>query len=665
MAHCHGCSVQIDVPEGARRIVLAGNPNAGKSVFFNVLTGMYVDVSNYPGTTLEISSGRYKEDVVIDTPGVYGISSFNDEERVARDVLLTADVIVNVVNAVYMDRDLFLTQQVIDTGLPVIVALNMVDEAEAQGLKIDYQRLSESLGVPVVPTVAITREGMDELKQKMFTATSGHSDPSLEEKLADLVRLGVPRSEALLILEGDAAVAERHGLEPMNLREEIYQTRRKRVNEIIQEVVTEEKKSAAFSQWLNRIMIKPLTGIPLLLVALYVMYKLIGVFVAGTVVGFTEETIMQGYFEPFVRSIVGTFIAESSVPGTILIGEFGLLTMTFTYVFGLLLPLVVGFYFFLSLFEDSGYLPRIATLVDRVLTSIGLNGRAIIPLILGFGCVTMATITTRLLGTEREKRIATFLLGLVIPCSAQLGVIAGMLATVGPAYAVLYVAVIFAVLVLVGTMMNVILSGQSSDLLIDLPPLRLPRMRNVLTKTWIKSSQFVKEAFPLFALGAFLISVFQVTGVLVAAQNLLTPLTVSWLGLPKETATAFIMGIVRRDFGAAGLADLPMASIQTVISLITITLFVPCIASILVMFKERSKKEGAFIWLTSWVVAFLIGGIVNQLSRLIGISTSVQIVLTGLVFWGFVLVITLGLRAYQKVKGEKKERNSFPAKGVA
>jgi ferrous iron transport protein B len=395
------------------------------------------------------------------------------------------------------------------------------------------------------------------------------------------------------------------------------------------------------------------------------MYKLIGIFVAGTVVGFTEETIMIGYFEPFVRSIVGKLTPEDTILGTILIGEFGILTMTFTYVLGLLLPLVVGFYFILSIFEDSGYLPRIATLVDRVLTGIGLNGRAVIPLILGFGCVTMATITTRLLGTEREKRIAIFLLGLVIPCSAQLGVIAGLLATVGTAYAALYTAVIFAVLVLVGTLMNTMLAGQSSDLLIDLPPLRLPRLGNVVTKTWIKSYQFVKEAFPLFALGAFLISVFQVTGVLVFMQNLLMPLTVNWLNLPKESATAFIMGIVRRDFGAAGLADLPMTSIQTVVSLITITLFVPCIASILVIFKERSKKEGTYMWLSTWVIAFLVGGSVAQLSKWIGTSTSVQVLLSGVAFWGIVLIGVFGMKVYQKNKNRKNEGNSLPAKGVA
>lgn len=649
MSHCHGCRVNIEIPEGARRIVLVGNPNAGKSVFFNHLTGMYVDVSNYPGTTLEISHGRYQNDVVIDTPGVYGISSFNDEERVARDVILSADVVINIVNAVYLERDLFLTQQVIDTGVPVVVALNMVDEAEKQGLKIDRQLLSKLLGVPVIPTIAVKKQGLEELKSSIALAQSGHSDKDLQKKIDLLINRVGSRGEALLVLEGDTSIAERHGVEPMEEREEIYLQRRKRVNELVSFSVKEVTNKTAISTALSSMMIRPITGIPILLLVLYAMYEIIGVFVAGTVVGLTEETIMLERYEPAVRSIVGNFISENSTVGTILIGEFGLLTMTFTYVLGLLMPLVIGFYFILALFEDSGYLPRLATLVDRVLTSIGLNGRAIIPLILGLGCVTMATITTRLLGSERERRIAIFLLGLVIPCSAQLGVIAGMLAVVGPEFVILYALVIFSVLVMVGTLLNSLLPGQSSDLLIDLPPLRLPRINNVLSKTGIKSYQFLKEAFPLFALGALLISTFQVTGILNYLQNVLAPLTVSWLGLPKEAATAFIMGIVRRDFGAAGLSGMSLTAIQTVISLITITLFVPCIASVLVIFKERSKKEASIMWLSTWVIAFLVGGTVAKLSSLLGTSTPIEVLSVVGAFVGLSVLLVITIRL---VKGQ-------------
>jgi ferrous iron transport protein B len=638
--------MHIDVPENAKKIVLAGNPNAGKSVFFNYLTGMYVDVSNYPGTTLEISHGKMGENVIVDTPGVYGISSFNDEERVARDVILAADVVVNVVNAVHLERDLFLTQQIIDTGVPMIVALNMIDEAEKQGIKINVDLLSDLLGVPVFTTVAVKKVGLDTIKNNIFNARSGQIDFKLQSQLDSMLNRVGNQGEALLVLEGDAAVSERHGIEPGGKREEIYLSRRQRVNDIVQHVMKEDNKDSSFVSTLSRFMIKPSTGIPMLVLALYVMYKVIGVFVAGTIVGITEESIMQGIYEPAMRGLVSQFIAADSALGEILIGEFGVLTMTFTYVFGLLLPLVAGFYFFLSIFEDSGYLPRIATLTDRVLTSIGLNGRAIIPLILGFGCVTMATIVTRLLGSDRERRIAIFLLALTIPCSAQLGVIAGMLAGIGAEYVLLYAVAIVSVLVVVGTLLNSILPGKSTDLLIDLPALRLPRIDNVVKKTAIKSYQFIREAFPLFALGAFIISTFQVTGILKALQNMLAPLTVGWLNLPVEASTAFIMGIVRRDFGAAGLSDLTLMPIQTVIALITITLFVPCIASILVMFKERSKVEAAIMWMGSWVIAFLVGGIVAQLSNAFGQGSQVAPV-TAIIVTAVVLVV-LGCRLLKK-----------------
>ncbi|MFZ5644381.1 MAG: ferrous iron transport protein B [Bacillota bacterium] len=615
MAHCHGSIGLKNIPEGAKKIVLVGNPNTGKSVFFNYFTGMYVDVSNYPGTTLEISHGLFGQDVIIDTPGVYGISSFNDEERIARDIILSADMAVNIVDAVHLERDLFLTQQVIDTGVPVIVALNMVDEAGRQGLQVDVDLLSDLLGVPVIPTVAVQKKGLNELKERLSSAKTGRMTQGLEPLLKQLINRVGSQGEALLVLEGDPNVAGRHGLEPGNSREDIYLKRREQVNDIVKHVLKETASGASFGSMLGRWMIKPLTGIPILALALYAMYQVIGIFVAGTVVGFTEETIMLEKYEPAIRGLISRFIAEESAVGTILIGEFGVLTMTVTYILGLLMPLVVGFYLFLSIFEDSGYLPRIATLVDRLLTGVGLNGRGVIPLILGFGCVTMATITTRLLASDRERRIAILLLGLTIPCSAQMGVIAGMLAAIGGLYVAVYALVIFMVLVIIGTILNTILPGKPTDLLIDLPPLRLPRVDNVLKKTGTKSYNFLKEAFPLFALGAFIISSFQVTGILVFLQNILAPLTVGWLNLPIEASTAFIMGIVRRDFGAAGLSGMTLTPEQIVVALITITLFVPCIASILILFKERSKGEAALIWVSSWVVAFIVGGIVSQLFR--------------------------------------------------
>jgi len=609
--HHHGHHTHVDTA-GLKRVVLVGNPNAGKSVFFNALTGMYVDVSNFPGTTVEITQAKIGDRLYIDTPGVYGISAFNDEERVTRDVALTADVIINVINAAHLERDLFLTLQCLDMGIPMVVAVNMLDEAESHGLKIDLDLLQHLLGVPVVGTVAVEKKGFKELESALKQPKVGIIGDYVANDLSRLLdRLGT-KAEALLYLEDDVDVAKRHGLKVPGSREQIYLARRERVNDIVHHVVKEDNSKASFSTILGRLMLKPLTGIPLLLATLYGMYYTIGVFIAGTIVGITEETVMIGMYEPFARGLVERFISEGTVLHTILAGEFGLLTMTMTYVFGLLLPLVIGFYLLLSILEDSGYLPRIAALLDRAFTSIGLNGRAVIPMILGFGCVTMATITTRLLGTSRERLIAITLLAITIPCSAQLGVIVGLIAPLGWVHVLAYVIAVVATFLIIGAALNKLLPGKSSDLLIDLPPLRLPRVDNVLKKTLNKSYMFIAEAAPLFALGALIISILEVTGSLVALQEVFAPLTVGWLKLPKEAATAFIMGIVRRDFGAAGLADMSLTAAQTVVSMVTITLFVPCIASILVMFKERNWKEALVLWASAFGVAFLVGGIVAQ-----------------------------------------------------
>lgn len=622
MRNCHTQSLNVDIPEGARKIVLAGNPNAGKSVFFNYLTGLYVDVSNYPGTTLEISSGRFGKDLVMDTPGVYGLSSFNDEERIARDIILQADLVINVVDGVHLERDLFLTQQIIDTGVPVLVALNMMDEVEKKGLRIDTELLSKLLGVPVIPTVVVRKKGLDLVRDNIPQAKPGHCTPELEEMLQGFKDFPGNQGEALLILEGDPVIARRYGRTPGDSREWIYMKRRERINDLTHQVLSHAQarkgtERTDLAERLGGLMLHPLAGWLILTAILWGMYEFIGVFAAGTLVGFTEEVIMAGKYEPLVRGLLEHFISPGSPLGQVLTGEFGLLTMTVTYLFGLLLPLVIAFYLFLSLLEDSGILPRIATLVDRTMNAIGLNGRAVIPIILGFGCVTAATITTRLLGSEREKRIAIFLLGLAIPCSAQLGVISGLLAKVGAVYVLLYVAVIFAILALTGSILKTMIPGRTTDLLIDLPALRLPRAENIIKKTAVKSWGFITEAAPLFALGSLIISVLQITGLLVLLQKMLGPLTMNWLGLPVNAATAFIMGLVRRDFGAAGLSGLGMTPLQTVVSLITITLFVPCIASVMIIFKERGKKEAALMWLSTWVIAFAVGGIINQLGRIL------------------------------------------------
>jgi len=651
-------------PENKTKIlVITGNPNVGKSLIFNHLSGMYAEVSNFPGTTVSLISGKYKDRLLIDTPGIYGVSSFNDEEKVARDVILQADVILNVVNALNLERDLFLTLQLIEMGKKVSVILNMMDEVNRKNILIDSQKLSEILGVNVYETSAIKKIGFEKLDEAIETARCGRTDKTIGEKLNEILKLTNSRGTALLLLEGDKASLEKYKYNGDDLRDDIYIHRRNRIKEIVDKVESEGSKQGIFFSKLGRLCLNPITGIPILLLVLIIMYFFVGDLVSQRVVNFTENYIGKNYFEFYTKSFVAKYTETTldvnildpsenilsnrtfyfpdgtdSNPTlliefeefienqnrevefhftqpfpTFLFGEFGVITMTVSYLLFLLLPLVFAFYFSLALLEDSGYLPRLAALVDKTFTRIGLNGRAIIPIILGFGCVTMATITTRILSTEREKSIVTAILQFVIPCSAQLAVIAVMLSSAGIKALAIYSFVILTVMIITSTILNKLIPGQSSPLLLDLPPMRLPRIGNVLKKTYYRTIGFMKEAAPWFFVGAAGIGILQLTNLLQVWQDLLSPLTVHLLQLPKESSTAFVMGMIRRDFGAAGLFDIPLTTDQIVVALITITLFVPCIASFVIMLKERGTKQGMIIWVGTWVFAFVIGGIVSHI----------------------------------------------------
>ncbi len=655
---------------GNRKIVLVGNPNVGKSIFFGYLTKQYANVSNYPGTTIDLSTGSWGKDAIIDTPGIYSVSSLNDEEIVARDIILDADIIINIVDSVRLERDLFLTQQLIDMQKPMVVALNFMDEAEKNGLNIHADTLENILGVPVIPTTAKDGKGLRELEQAISHAKVGISHGEINNKLSELVNQTGSFPEALLILEGDEVISNRHHIQVHSEKDIIYSKRREVVNNIANQVVSVKSNKIPFSEKIGRWSLEPIRGTIFFLGVLYLLYLIVGQLIAGDLVGITEKQLMGGYYNPWIRKNVANIVltkeqtskilvlneklsqseeehdkfkeenndqkallAKSQMKEydkqigdfernnpfyTILVGRFGLLTMTITYLLGLLLPLVIGFYIMFALLEDSGYLPRLATLVDQFLTKIGLNGRAVIPLILGFGCVQLGTISTRLLGTTREKQIAISLLNFTIPCSAQLGVITVMLAasSVHWYHILFYVGSIFSIFVIIGMILDRKLAGESLPLLMDLPPMRLPKFSNVLRKTMNRTYFFMKEASPWFFLGAFLVTLLQVTGGLDLWKSVWAPITESWLKLPKESATAFIMGMIRRDFGAAGLIDLALTPFQIVISLIVITLFVPCIASFMVIIKERGIKEGVLVWLGALVLSFTVGGIFSQIGSL-------------------------------------------------
>lgn len=548
--------------------MLAGNPNVGKSVIFNYLSGRYADVSNFPGTTLEISNSRWQGHVLTDSPGVNGLNRLNDEERIAEQAVEGADIVINVIDATRLRRDLYLTLQLI-ASKPTVIVLNMIDEAERDGLKIDVFALSRALGVPVIPAAAVDGRGLAELVN------------ILNSWCRDLPRGVVRELAAKAELRAHASALANN-----------VQSRRRH-------------KGVGL---LDLLLTRPLPGLPVMLAVLAAIYWLIGGVVAQQVVELTEGVIMERWLLPPLVRLLSQILPPGLLQ-SLLVGEFGILTMALSYGIGLLLPLVFSFYLLLALLEDSGYLPRVAVLLDNTFRPLGLNGKGAIPLILGFGCVTMAVIATRMLSSRRERLILTFLLGLAVPCSAQVGVIIMLLIPLGYKWVLAYGAMLVAIFLLAGRILNRVLGGSSPGLFLELPRLRLPRPGNVLRKSYVKSKNFLREALPLFALGAGIVTILNWTGTLSTLQQALMPLTEGWLGLPAESVNAFIMGIIRRDFGAAGLFGLNLAANQTFVALMVMTLFVPCIATVLVTIKEQGLAVALTMWAGSLAVAVFVGGL--------------------------------------------------------
>lgn len=650
------------------KVALVGNPNVGKSLFFNSISGFYVDVSNYPGTTVSISKAEWKNYIIFDTPGIYGVSSFNEEEKTALEIILNADIVINIVNSVHLERDLFLTLQLIEMGKKVSVFLNFYDEVEQRNIKIDDKKLSELLGVKVYKSSAISKKGFDKFEEAINEAREGRSFEEVEKLINDINLNFATKAEKILYLEGDNYILNKYNLESssqslLQTRERLYFNRRNLVNEIVSIVESENTLSGQFFNKLGRFTLNPITGIPFLVVILFLAYLFIGDIVSQRIVNFTENEIGKKFFEKNLKIFVGKFfpvtieayklneneeITEnktfefketiSANPAlykefkdyienndaelefhfenkiaALLFGEFGAISMTITYLIFLLLPLIISFNIFMSILEDSGYLPRLAAMLDRSFNKIGLNGKAIIPIMLGFGCVTMANITTKILGSEREKKISTALLQFLIPCSAQLSVIAVMSTRYGIKTLLIYIVVMILTAVIIAYATKKLIRGDISPLLLDLPAMRFPSLSNIAKKTYYKTLGFLKEAFAWFFIGAFIIGILQISGGLKFWIETLTPITQLWLKLPPEAASIFIMGMIRRDFGAAGLFNLDLTYQQAAISLIAITLFVPCIASFMVMIKERGLSFGLTIWITAWIISLMVAGISAQI----------------------------------------------------
>ncbi|MDH5285153.1 MAG: ferrous iron transport protein B [Betaproteobacteria bacterium] len=647
--HGHILTGAAERPEReARTYALVGAPNVGKSVVFHRLTGTYVDVSNYPGTTVEVAraAARFEAGAtILDTPGALAFPSRSDDERAALRALLHENpaALGQVADAKHLRRSLAITLALAETGRPMVLALNMSDEADARGVAIDVARLSKALGIDVVRTVATTGEGVRQLahglaRARVCVAQAAYPQPlarlidAVTLRLADrLARAPIAhRGMAILFLGRDPEVeawlavhvpdamrdlvllreaAERDGgrLAPV-----IAHARAEAAARIAASALSATKAAPTRSTLAGRLVLHPVWSLPILLGVLSLTYLFVGVLGAGTLVGWLEEGLFGGTINPAVTRFV-----EARAPwpwlASLLVGRYGLWTMGMTYAVALVLPIVTTFFLAFGFLEDSGYFARLAVLANRSFARIGLNGRAVLPMVLGLGCVTMATLTTRILATPRERLIATFLMALAIPCSAQLGVVMGMLGALGLAWLLAWVGVLVAVIGLAGFLAARLIPGKRIPLVAELPPLRWPVAGNVLKKTSARLYWYLREVIPLFLAGTFAMWSLDASGALPWIVARAEPLVTGWLGLPREAAAAFVMGFLRRDFGATGLFAMgaALSPAQALVGMVTITLFVPCIASVLMIGKEQGAARAALMVAMIVPVAVLVGGLVR------------------------------------------------------
>lgn len=652
--NCHNSPQAAAAPQ-TNSIALVGHPNVGKSVIFQLLTGKRVIVSNYPGTTVEVARGKasaLQNAVLVDTPGVVTFPPRSEDELVTARVLINESLkaVIQVGDAKNLRRTLSLTIQLAEMGLPMALSLNMMDEADSRGVRLDHRCLEEALGIPVVPTAAIRGRGIQELVSSVQTATARTLrldypyavEAALQEVIAGLPQASIsPRSLALLWLSGDpvsetyvqenlsqaeyqslAAVRESIRENGVDLPAQIQETRQGFVDKLVNQAVLDTGEGwKGLSIKIGYLATHPVWGFVILGLVMYAVYWFVGVLGAGTLVGLLEENLFGEIVNPWVTGLVEKYIPVPLI-ADLLVGEYGLWTMGMTYAIALILPIVTTFFLAFGIMEDSGYLPRLAALSNRVFKALGLNGKAVLPMVLGLGCVTMATLTTRVLEKKRERLLVTLLLALAVPCSAQLGVVMGMLAGISLTATMIWGGVVLLILLAVGWLAARLVPGERTQLLVELPPLRVPVFSNVFIKTMARLEWYLKEVVPLFLAGTLILFVLDKTAILGWIIRLGEPLVSGWLGLPAEASSAFLIGFMRRDFGATGLFLMEsqglLNPVQVVVAMVTITLFIPCVASVMMIAKERGWRTAAGMLVFIIPLAFLIGGLLNRVLLFLG-----------------------------------------------
>jgi ferrous iron transport protein B len=565
-----------------KRILLMGNPNVGKSAVFSRLTGVKAIVSNYPGTTVSYTRGQMKlgdkTAEVIDVPGTYTLEPTSQAEEIALKMLAEGDVVVNVVNATNLERNLYLTLQLLERGTPVVVALNIWDDTKHLGIDIDVDRLRQRLGVPVIPTVAVTGEGIKELVEAIPRAVSPQLPPASSDK------------------------------------------RWAKVGRIVEEVQRIHHRHHTWRERLADASVRPLTGGIIAVVVLAASFFIVR-FIGESLIGYVCDPIFENLWAPVLMKLSplmgGEGFLHNIVIGQLVGGEinfvesFGLLTSGLYVPFAMVLPYVVSFYFVLGILEDSGYLPRLAVLMDNVMHRLGLHGYAIIPTLLGLGCNVPAVLSTRILESKRERFIAATLISIAVPCAALQAMIIGLVGAEGWQYVAMVYGTLFLVWIILGIILNRTVKGFSPELLIEIPPYRLPPWRTVLQKLWMRTYGFLVEAIPIILGAVAVINVLYFFGVFDAIANFTAPVVTGVLGLPKEAVTAIAIGFLRKDVALGMLAPLALTSGQLVVGSVVLAMFFPCIATFVVLLRELGivrMLKAAGIMLAS---ALIVGGLLN------------------------------------------------------
>ncbi|MGC9515782.1 FeoB small GTPase domain-containing protein [Methanocrinis sp.] len=557
-----------------------GNPNVGKSVVFSRLTGIEVISSNYPGTTVEYTMGKTtiggERAEVIDPPGVYSLEPSCRAEEVTREIFEEgADVVVDVVDATNLERNLNLTLQILERGLPTVVVLNLWDVATRTGIYIDVEALEQELGVPVLTAVAVSGQGIRELVR------------------------AIPEARA-----------------PPPMRFESGDQRWARVGEIVERSQRVVHKHPTILERLEEATIKPLFGIPFGLLVLYLSFT--GVIRLGE---FLIDSVLDPAFAvygSFVTNLVGQH--TSGILRDILIGtspeietSFGLLTTGLYVPLGMVMPFVIPFYIVLGVLEDVGYLPRISVLVDALMHRVGLHGAAIVPCILGLGCNVPGVMATRVLESPKQRYLAATLMAVSVPCAAQNAMIWGLL---GP-FGLRYIAVVYGTLLLVfitaGFILSRIIGGESPEIFLEIPPYRVPDGRALFKKTWMRSKYFLKEAVPYVLLGVFLMNILFITGIVDAVGSLAQPIVSGLFGLPKDAAATMIVGFLRKDVAVGMLAPLGMTAGQLVIASVVLAMYFPCVATFVVFMKELGLKNTARSALIMLFSATMVGTLLHAI----------------------------------------------------